>query len=157
MNQNVFTVESKFIEKQVSESIVGVFKDCKHSEIAYSLTLQVIKERLKNMFYRRKESVINDINCLKTNCKLYVNKNYLKTAEEFVDLILLIANDSDACYEEQYITYLNKYKHLTQTEPQVIPHSSILAIPPIVVIPQLEILTTHTILKDQFQRFRKST
>ena len=109
----------KFIEKNLSEHIVSIFKECHNSEIAYPVNLQLIKERLKNLFYRRKEAIIRDITFLKTNAKLYVKKSDFKNCEEFVDLLLSVANDCQSIKVEHFDAHLNKFPLLKEDTPDL--------------------------------------
>ena len=111
----------KFIERNVSENIVSVFTVCQNSEIAYPVNLQLIKERLKNLFYRRKETIIRDITYLKTNAKLYVKKSDFKNCEDFVDMLLGVANDCQSTRVEHFELFLHKYPQFKENTPKLSP------------------------------------
>lgn len=106
----------KTIEKNISKSILSAFKNVNHKSVSYPVNLKCIKDRLKYMYYRRYDSIKNDINILRLNSKLYLKKTEFKNADDFIDLILLIVNDLKCVKEEQYIKHIMNYKHLIKAK-----------------------------------------
>ncbi|CAG2175400.1 unnamed protein product [Oppiella nova] len=102
----------KYVEDNVRHELVAIFKTCDCKEIAYPITVTHIKQRLKNMWYRRKSTIILDISYLRINAKLTVRSHDYPSASAFVDLLLSIVNDIDAIHEPQYADHVDKYQHL---------------------------------------------
>ena len=104
----------KFIEKYVDKSVLKLLDVPPNKEISYPIDLRLIKKRLKNLFYRRKDAVITEIENLKANAKLYIKPKYLKFGEDVVSLLLAIANDNEVINHEHLKMLLDSYPHLIQ-------------------------------------------
>jgi bromodomain and WD repeat domain-containing protein 1/3 len=102
----------KTVEKNITKSFISQFNNIKHKSVAYAVSLQLIKERLKNMYYRRIDSVKCDINYLKSNSKIYLKKSDYESAQNFIELILCIVNDPKCSESEDFLQYIDVYKHL---------------------------------------------
>lgn len=108
----------KFIETAVDKSVVKLLEVPLNKEISYPIGLKLIKKRLKNLFYRRKEALNDDIEMLKVNAKLYIKPRDLKYGDDLVSLLLNIAKDTEIVNEEQWKSLLNNYPKLIEGLPE---------------------------------------
>ncbi|CAG2109443.1 unnamed protein product [Medioppia subpectinata] len=106
----------KFLEERVHKGLFNLFKDLRQrEEIAYPITIKSIKDRLKNMFYRRKSAVVSDIKLLRINARLGLKKNELQFCDDFIELLLNIINDCKAISGNQFAPYIKKYHHIFES------------------------------------------
>ncbi|XP_054156039.1 bromodomain and WD repeat-containing protein 3-like [Oppia nitens] len=103
------------IDSRIDAKLVNSLQDYYQAlpYFAYPITPAIIRERLNNMFYRRKEAIGYDLKLMRDNCRLFTHAtdDWRKLLDQLCQLYLDVITDTRAT-DENCDEYVGKYEQL---------------------------------------------